>query len=121
MHIVVSLVYLVITIGLLVDIITRDESRVKHLPKVAWAIIVALLPLLGGALWLIVGREWSGGSPRAALGLDGRQRDGRGRPEQPAGPAPTVDTRSTEQQLADLEAEIEFYQRYEPRRDGERD
>lgn len=117
MHIVVSLVYLAITIGLLIDIITRDESQVKHLPKVVWAIIVALLPLLGGALWLIIGREWSGGSPRAALGLDGR-----GRPERPSEPAPTMsaDTRSTEQQLADLEAEIEFYERYEPRREDDR-
>jgi hypothetical protein len=116
-HIVVSLVYLAITIGLLVDIITRDESRVKHLPKVAWAIIVALLPLLGGALWLIVGREWAGGSPRAALGLDGR-----GRPERPSEPEPTrsVDTRSTEQQLADLEAEIEFYERFDSRREDDR-
>ncbi len=117
MHIVVSLVYLAITIGLLIDIITRDESRVKHLPKVAWAIIVALLPMLGGALWLIVGREWAGGSPRAALGLDGR-----GRPERPRDPAPTMsaDTRTTEQQLADLEAEIEFYERFDSRREDDR-
>jgi hypothetical protein len=111
-HIVISLVYLAITIGLLIDIITRDESRVKHLPKVVWAIIVALLPLLGGALWLIVGREWAGGSPRAALGLDGRGRPGR--PSQPA-PTTSADARSTEQQLADLEAEIEFYERYRRR------
>lgn len=115
MHIVVSLVYLVMTIGLLVDIITRDDSQVKHLPKVAWAIIIALVPLLGGALWLIVGREWSGGSPRAAMEL----RQQRRQPSEPLA-APAVDTRTTEQQLADLEAEIEFYERYRAREDDDR-
>ncbi|GMA29468.1 PLD nuclease N-terminal domain-containing protein [Arenivirga flava] len=115
MHIVVSLVYLVLTIGLLVDIISRDDSQVKHLPKVAWAIIVALVPLLGGALWLVLGREWSGGSPRAAMDLRQQRRS------QPAPrPASAVDTRSTEQQLADLEAEIAFYERLEAREDNDR-
>ncbi len=115
MHIVVSLVYLVLTIGLLVDILTRDDSRVKHLPKVAWAIIVALVPLLGGALWLIVGREWSGGSPRAAMELRQQRRR---QPERPA--VPPAETRSTEQQLADLEAEIAYYERLRAREDDER-
>ncbi len=115
MHIVVSLVYLVMTIGLLVDIITRDDSQVKHLPKIAWAIIVALVPLLGGALWLIVGREWSGGSPRAAMELRQQRRE---QPERPT--APPADTRTTEQQLADLEAEIEFYERYRAHEDDDR-
>ncbi len=115
MHVVVSLVYLVLTIGLLVDIITRDDSQVKHLPKIAWAIVVALVPLLGGALWLIVGREWSGGSPRAAMDL---RQQGRRQPDRPA--APAAETRSTEQQLADLEAEIAYYERLRASEDDDR-
>lgn len=48
-----------IAIGLavwaIVDIVLIDENRVRAMPKPAW-ILVALLPILGPLLWLLVGR-----------------------------------------------------------------
>ncbi len=39
-----SLLVIALMIGALIDIITRDSSLVKFLPKLAWIIIVILLP-----------------------------------------------------------------------------
>ncbi len=59
MHIILGALTLVVMIGALADIITRDESQVKHLPKIVWIILVVLLPLVGSVLWFAVGREYS--------------------------------------------------------------
>ncbi len=97
-----SLISLVVLAGMifaLVDIITRDQSQVKHMPKTVWLFVVILLPFLGTVLWFVIGREY----PRREAS----------RPPQfapwatePAAPRPR-ESRSTEQQLADLEREIE--------------
>lgn len=103
MPFVFSLLLLAAMIFALVDIITRDSSQVRHLPKVTWVFIVILLPMLGTILWFALGREYA---PRSA--------PTRTPPFAPwaTAPAPAPETRprdlrSTEQQLADLEREIE--------------
>ncbi|MCU1439712.1 MAG: hypothetical protein JWP85_709 [Rhodoglobus sp.] len=58
MQIVVSLAFLALTIFVLVDIITSDESRIRNLPKIAWVIVVILLPLIGSILWFVAGRSY---------------------------------------------------------------
>lgn len=40
----------------LVDAITTDQSRIRHLPKVAWIVLVLLFPLVGSIAWLVAGR-----------------------------------------------------------------
>jgi hypothetical protein len=53
----------------LLDVITTDESRVRHLPKIIWLLIVLLLFEVGAALWLIAGRprgEAAGPSPNGS-------------------------------------------------------
>ena len=84
----------------LVDIILRDSSKVKHLPKVVWILIVIFLPLIGSLLWWILGREYD--SPRMPTARTQR-------PSAELGYASprTADTRTTEQQMADLDREIE--------------
>ncbi|RYF52638.1 MAG: hypothetical protein EOO27_28100, partial [Comamonadaceae bacterium] len=81
----------------------RDNSQVKHMPKMVWLLLVILIPLLGSILWFAIGREYP-------------ERSAAPRPPQfapwatePPAPAPAAprDHRSTEQQLADLEREIE--------------
>lgn len=57
-----SLVVLVVWIAALIDVIVTDEYRVRHLPKVAWLIIVILLPLVGSIIWFLVGRPESAAS-----------------------------------------------------------
>jgi hypothetical protein len=77
---------------------------VKHLPKFGWVILVVLLPLIGTLLWFTIGREYSGASPLQSLGT---LRQPRAETSSP----PIIDTSSTEQQLAELDREIEYYRR----------
>lgn len=96
-----TLLVIALMVGALIDIITRDDSRVKHLPKLAWALIVILLPLIGSILWFTLGREYAEGGVRATR----MPRAARAAPS--AEVRPPADTRSTEQQIADLDREIE--------------
>ncbi|PRA79087.1 PLD nuclease N-terminal domain-containing protein [Microbacterium sp. MYb66] len=98
-----SLLVIALMIGALIDIITRDSALVKYLPKLAWIVIVILLPLIGSLLWFAIGREY---------GESGIQIPRMRRAERPAAqtdvrPAPPRDMRTTEQQIADLDREIE--------------
>ena len=52
----VLLLVLAFTIFTVVDIVLMDRSRVRGLPKVAWIALAILLPVVGGVLWLPVGR-----------------------------------------------------------------
>lgn len=89
----------------LIDIIMRDDSQVRHLPKFGWILLVILLPLIGTLLWFIIGREYGAAAATEGIGSLMAQRS---RPD-PLPPAPQVS--STEQQLAELDREIEYYQR----------
>jgi hypothetical protein len=52
------------TIYTLVDVLLTDRSRIRGLQKPLWAVLVVLLPVIGGLLWLFIGkaRRTSGGS-----------------------------------------------------------
>jgi len=102
----ISILIVALMIGALIDIITRDDSQVKFLPKMVWIIIVILLPLIGSVLWFTIGREYGDGGisiprmPRRAQRTTTQQ-----------APMQTwsaqEDSRSTEEQIADLDREIE--------------
>ena len=96
-----SLLVLAAMVFAVVDIITRDEGQVKHLPKIAWLFLVILIPLLGTILWFALGREY----PERRAPRPPQFAPWASEPAPP--PAPPRETRSTEQQLADLEREIE--------------
>jgi len=101
----ISILIIALMIGALIDVITRDDSQVKYLPKMVWIIIVILIPLIGSILWFTLGREYADGGismPRMP------RRAPRPTTQAPAQTwsAPT-DTRSTEEQIADLDREIE--------------
>jgi hypothetical protein len=98
-----SLLVLALMVFALVDIIRRDDSQVRHMPKFVWLLLVILLPFIGSVLWFGIGREYPEGGIR--LGRPAPRQ--RFEPAQPAAPAVPVDTRTTEQQLADLDREIE--------------
>ena len=100
MYAVLPVIILVLVIGALADIITRQEWQVKHLPKLVWVMLVVFLPLVGSILWFAVGREYSApvdlggfGDPRRREQFDDRD----------------YRTRTTEQELADLDREIEYH------------
>ena len=89
----------------LIDIIMRDEWQVRHLPKFGWILLVIFLPLIGTVLWFVIGREYGAASASEGIGsLMAQRRQAGYRP-----PAPEVS--STEQQLAELDREIEYYER----------
>ena len=105
MYVVVSALLLIVLIGTLVDILTRPDEQVRHLPKFAWAILVVLIPLIGIVLWFLLGRETVPERPNVPFGHPSRWES---RPTTPSPVASAVKT--TEQQLADLDREIEFYE-----------
>jgi hypothetical protein len=98
MPFVFSLLMLAAMVFAVVDIVLRDDGQIKHMPKLVWLLLVILLPLVGVVLWFAIGREYPERAPRASRPAH--------RAAAPA-PAPMHDTRTTEQQLADLEREIE--------------
>jgi len=108
MYVIVSVLFLALTVFALVDIITRHDGQVKHLPKVVWVLLVVFIPLIGIVLWFTIGREYDG-SRREAISFGDPRRWSR---EQPVQQRPVFDTRSTEQQLADLQSEIDYYSQH---------
>jgi len=94
----------ILMIASLVDIITRDQSLMKHLPKPMWAIIVIMLPVIGSALWFTIGRVYPERPSRPAPILRIRPRQQTQRAPLPSTP---MDLRTTEQQIEDLDREIE--------------
>ena len=54
----------VILIVCLIDIINTDESRIRNLPKVAWILLVIVLPLAGMVAWIVAGRPYADDAPR---------------------------------------------------------
>lgn len=101
MYLVFSVLVLVVLIAALADIITSDQSRIRHLPKMLWIIIVILMPLVGSILWFTVGHDYSQAVDRGGFG-DPRRRE-------QAAPA----SRDTERELAALEREIAANERAE--------
>lgn len=99
-----TILVIALMVGALVDIIKRDDSQVRYLPKMAWVVIVILLPLIGSLLWFAIGREYS----EAGLRIPRMRPAARPTSMRPDPvPAAPVDARSTEQQIADLDREIE--------------
>ncbi|MCU7824173.1 PLD nuclease N-terminal domain-containing protein [Kitasatospora sp. DSM 101779] len=51
------LLVLALWVWAFIDCLTTPEEDVRHLPKVAWVIIVLLFPLVGSIAWLAAGRN----------------------------------------------------------------
>jgi hypothetical protein len=77
-----GLLVLALDIFCLIDVITSDENRVRNLPKVAWFLLILLVPFIGSVVWLAAGRpegQAAGRSPyqRPASGFPEYDRPGR--------------------------------------------
>lgn len=105
------------TLYSLVDAAMTDHSRARGVSKPVWIVIIVLLPVIGGLLWLLIGK----GSPATGPGA---------RPQL----APDDDPRFTGRQLSDAERESlkdlearlkeldnETFPGEEPRQDGSGD
>jgi hypothetical protein len=64
----------------IVDVIVSDEYEVRNLPKLAWLVIVLLLPDIGSIIWLVAGRPQgarAGSVPRGTSRFPEYDRPGR--------------------------------------------
>lgn len=50
------LVELVLLVYCVLNVVTTPEHEVRNLPKLAWLVLVVVLPLAGGIAWLVAGR-----------------------------------------------------------------
>ena len=51
-----ALLSLALTVYCVIDAFQTDEADMRNLPKVAWVLLVVLLPVLGPVGWLLLGR-----------------------------------------------------------------
>ncbi len=57
------LLALVLTLYALIDCVQTDDSRVRGLPKLAWVVLIVLVPFAGPIAWLVAGRPEHGSGP----------------------------------------------------------
>lgn len=50
----------------LVDCVRAEERLIKALPRTAWMLLIAFVPLIGPIAWLVTGRVREAGQPRRA-------------------------------------------------------
>jgi hypothetical protein len=109
---VLSLLLIVLTIIALIDVVGQPEPVVRNLPKIVWVLLIVFIPLIGVALWFLLGKDWS----TSRIKLPERRRRNTSRstgswgPASRPSPSPTQPDRavsSTEEQLAALEREIQ--------------
>jgi hypothetical protein len=50
----------------IIDVMRTPRGETRTLPKFVWLLVVVLLPLLGGLIWLALGRVWP--SPGSRFG-----------------------------------------------------
>ena len=97
-QILLSAATLAVMIFALVDIITSDNWRIRFLPKIAWALLVIFLPLIGSILWFVLGKERQAVENRGSFG-DPRRQESAHRES------------TTEDELAAVEREIAFHEK----------
>lgn len=74
---VLGLITFVLWLYCLVDVITCPEQSVRNLPKLAWLVIVLLIPTLGSIAWLVAGRPITETRPASTTGFSEYDRPGR--------------------------------------------
>jgi hypothetical protein len=58
LRVVLIIVLLGVYIASVIDVIRTPSRETRRLPKFVWLIMVIVLPVLGGALWWLLGRVW---------------------------------------------------------------
>ena len=77
------LVELVLLVYCVLNVVTTPDHEVRNLPKLAWLVLVVLLPLAGGIAWLVAGRPVGPPQPRAGARAVPGAYDRPGRARQP--------------------------------------
>ncbi|MGN8051236.1 PLDc N-terminal domain-containing protein [Curtobacterium sp. 22159] len=102
---------IVLLVFALIDIITKSDDQVRGLPKFAWILICIFLPVVGSIVWFAVGHDWSQSDRNHGRYIEPKRHEDQY--------ATLKDARSahgdkrvsgTEQELAELEREIEYWE-----------
>lgn len=78
------LLFLALDIYAVIDAIQTDDTRVQHLPKILWILLILIFTPIGAIAWLVVGRQRGAQSRPPSGPLNRRQRPNR--PSAPRGP-----------------------------------
>jgi len=104
-YVIFSLVTFGVILFALIDIITREEWQVRHLPKLTWVLLVLILPLIGSVIWFVVGRDWARPADAVPFGHPARHEEAASRIG--------MNYSRTEAEIAALNAEIAAAERVE--------
>ncbi|MBA8989883.1 hypothetical protein FHW23_001115 [Curtobacterium pusillum] len=111
MSVLLSGASIVLLVFALIDIITKSDDQVRGLPKFAWILICIFLPVVGSIVWFAVGHDWSPTDRNHGRYIEPKRHEDR---YATLGDARTAhgDERvsGTEQELAELEREIEYWE-----------
>jgi hypothetical protein len=58
LRVVLIIVLLGIYIASIIDVLRTPSAESRRLPRFVWLILVIVLPVIGGALWWLLGRVW---------------------------------------------------------------
>ncbi|NMM25607.1 MAG: PLDc_N domain-containing protein [Phycicoccus sp.] len=56
-RVLLALAVLALTIYAVIDAIQTDDTRVQHLPKLVWILLILLFAPIGPIAWLVTGRQ----------------------------------------------------------------
>ena len=67
-YVLLALILIGVWLFALFDVLSTDETDVRHLPKFGWFMVVLLGLLPGAVLWLLAGRDRRPGVPATGPG-----------------------------------------------------
>lgn len=62
--VVLSFALVAVDVFAVVDVALTDRSRVRAMPKALWVLVILLLPVVGVALWFMLGKASSAAAGR---------------------------------------------------------
>lgn len=91
------------TLYSLVDAAMTDHLRARGVPKPVWIVIIVVLPVIGGALWMLIGK---GAMPTASPASSAPDDDPRFTGRHMSGTELDVHMRDLEARLRELDEEV---------------
>ena len=61
LRVILVLLAVALYVYFIIDVARTPKGQARSLPKWLWMLLVIVLPLVGGVLWLILGRAWPEG------------------------------------------------------------
>ena len=116
--IVAGLAALAFAVYAVVDCVLTERARVRGLPRWAWVLVILVLPVVGGALWFLIGdgRRQQAGPPRRVVGPDDDPDFLRTKKATTIAPVDEAEWHRLEQELAGVESDADSDDEGDPRR-----